>query len=319
VEPARGYVGLTDPDWYSYLERQTHLDEVNFWQPRGHRAFRALHPGEPFFFKLRAPHKAIAGFGFFTRYEALPAWLAWECFTEANGAADFGSMIHRILRLRKESGRAARMGEFLIGCIMISAPVFFSRDEWIDPPADWARTGIQQGKRYSLHDGEGRRVWEQCLERAEGGGRYWNVEPTEPLVARDEPRYGTPSLVRPRMGQGLFRRVVCEAYGGACAVTSEHSVPVLEAAHIVPYSQGGVHSVDNGLLLRQDLHRLFDRGYVTVTPDFVFRVGDSLRNEFHNGRTYYGLDGTPITLPSETALKPDREKLEWHGRMVYKG
>lgn len=69
----RGYVALTDPDWYDYLRQQPHLDEVNFWQPHGDNAFRALSPGETFFFKLRAPARAIAGFGFFQRYESMPA------------------------------------------------------------------------------------------------------------------------------------------------------------------------------------------------------------------------------------------------------
>ena len=77
-----------------------------------------------------------------------------------------------------------------------------------------------------------------------------------------------------------------ETYGGACAVTHEHTGPVLEAAHIMPYARGGEHRVNNGLLLRRDLHRLYDRGYVSITPDYVFLVGESLREEFQNGRSY---------------------------------
>ena len=88
MDVGKGYVGLTDPDWYSFLSAHPHVDEVNFWQPHGVQAFRALKPGEPFFFKLRAPLKAIAGFGFFERFEPLPAWLAWESFGEMNGAPD---------------------------------------------------------------------------------------------------------------------------------------------------------------------------------------------------------------------------------------
>lgn len=87
------YLALTDPDWYTYLESQPRLDEVNFWQPHGSVAFRALEPGDPFIFKLRAPWKAIAGFGFFQRYERLPAWLAWDSFGTANGAPDFEHML----------------------------------------------------------------------------------------------------------------------------------------------------------------------------------------------------------------------------------
>jgi hypothetical protein len=83
-----GYVGLTDPDWYAFLSTQPRVDEVNFWRPHGGNAFRALRLGEPFFFKLRAPDKAIVGFGFFERFESLPAWLAWDCFGSMNGAHD---------------------------------------------------------------------------------------------------------------------------------------------------------------------------------------------------------------------------------------
>lgn len=313
MEVQKGYIGLTDPGWYAFLSAHPRVDEVNFWQPHGNRTFRAIKPGEPFFFKLRAPLKEIAGFGFFERFEVLPAWLAWECFGEMNGAPDFESMIDRIARLRNDAGSPT--GDFRIGCVMVTAPVFFTRDEWVAPPSDWARSGIQQGKTYALESGEGSRVFGQCLERAYQGDRYWNVE----RVTEDAPRYGDPFLVRPRLGQGLFSLAVRDAYHGACAVTGEHSGPVLEAAHIVPYSRGGEHQVDNGLLLRSDLHRLYDRGYVTVTPDHEFRVGTSLRDDFNNGRSYYGLNGSRIALPDEPAWRPSSEYLEWHQQQVFRG
>lgn len=319
MESDKGYMGLTDPDWYSFLSAHPRVDEVNFWQPHGNRAFRALRPGDPFFFKLRAPHKAIAGFGFFERFEALPAWLAWECFGEMNGASTFEVMVDRILRLRGGYSPAARAGDFQIGCIMVTAPVFFAPEEWVTPPSDWAQTGIQQGKNYQLDEGEGRRVFMDCLERAQTGDHYWNVDRDPQIVAADAPRYGKLATVRPRLGQGLFSLAVRDAYGRACAVTGEHSGPVLEAAHIMPYGRGGQHRVDNGLLLRSDLHRLYDRGYVTVTPDYVFRVGDRLREEFKNGRSYYGLHGTEIKRPEPVPFQPNREHLEWHVREVFRG
>jgi putative restriction endonuclease len=94
---------------------------------------------------------------------------------------------------------------------------------------------------------------------------------------------------------------------------------VLEAIHIKPYSEGGEHRVDNGLLLRSDLHRLYDRGYVTVTPDYVFRVGDRLREEYQNGHSYYSLDRSTILLPDEAGYRPNREFLDWHRTMVFRG
>lgn len=72
-----GYIANTDYDWYSFLSAQPRLTEVNFWQPSGGQAFRAIQSGEPFFFKLKKPYYAVAGFGSFARHSnkkiALPS------------------------------------------------------------------------------------------------------------------------------------------------------------------------------------------------------------------------------------------------------
>ena len=83
-------------------------------------------------------------------------------------------------------------------------------------------------------------------------------------------RYGAPTLIRPRLGQATFRVVVTDAYDRRCSITRERTLPALEAAHIRPYADGGNHSPSNGLLLRRDIHALFDAGYVTVTPTLRF-------------------------------------------------
>jgi putative restriction endonuclease len=139
------------------------------------------------------------------------------------------------------------------------------------------------------------------------------------VIEIEENRYGDPVPVRPRLGQGTFRIAVMQAYRGACAITTEHSLPALEAAHIQPFAEGGRHEVRNGLFLRSDLHRLFDRGYVTVTPDCVFRVGDRLREDYANGHTYYPLNGRRLVLPGALEERPARELLAWHGERVFLG
>ncbi|MGD0956282.1 MAG: HNH endonuclease signature motif containing protein [Candidatus Acidiferrales bacterium] len=69
-------------------------------------------------------------------------------------------------------------------------------------------------------------------------------------------------------------------YKRQCAVTNSHVLHVLDAAHIRPYALGGTHSPTNGLLLRQDVHTLVDRGYLTVTPDYHVEVSHRLKDEF---------------------------------------
>jgi putative restriction endonuclease len=164
------------------------------------------------------------------------------------------------------------------------------------------------GKKYDLSKGEGARIWRECLERAS----ELRERPAWVDDATVEARYGTPTLVRPRLGQGGFRLAVFDAYDRACCVTGEHSLPVLEAAHIKPYAEGGEHAVPNGLPLRRDIHRLFDLGYVTVRPDFQFLVSERLRLEYHNGRTYYELHEERVRVPSQPELKPSQEWLTWH-------
>ena len=83
-----GTVGITDHGWYEFLLAQSGLDEVNFWTPSAHWAFRG-DVGSPFFFKLKARHgHAICGFAYFARYTRLPDWLAWETFEVKNGLRD---------------------------------------------------------------------------------------------------------------------------------------------------------------------------------------------------------------------------------------
>ncbi|MGH9366252.1 MAG: HNH endonuclease, partial [Thermoanaerobaculia bacterium] len=115
------------------------------------------------------------------------------------------------------------------------------------------------------------------------------------------------------------RVLITDTYERRCAVTQEKALPVLEAAHIRAVAHGGTHGIDNGLLLRSDIHRLFDSGYVTVTPDHQFHVSRKLKEDFENGEPYFPLDGHSIWLPSETTSRPRREFLEWHTDTVFKG
>ena len=96
-------------------------------------------------------------------------------------------MVERILRLRGTGDPESRAGRFQIGCIMLSAPVFFPPESCVSPPGDWAKTGIQQGKSYDLRSGEGARVLADCLARARETARPWNVEElsVDPLDRHD--------------------------------------------------------------------------------------------------------------------------------------
>lgn len=116
------------------------------------------------------------------------------------------------------------------------------------------------------------------------------------------------------MGQGHFKRAVSAAYGHRCAVTSSATFPSLEAAHIRPFADGGLHAVSNGLLLRADVHRLYDRGYLGIDRDLRLRVSPQLRAHGWNGEELYRREesGFVVAAPDAEDLQPDRAALGWH-------
>lgn len=311
----RGTVANTDRGWFEYLRGRPDLSEVNFWSPSPRRTFRG-EPMTPFFFRLKAPIKKVAGFAFFARYERLPVWLAWEAFEAGNGSDSFVDLIERLQKLRAHIRFDPPPGPDQIGCTILLDPVFFPEDLWVEEPDDWR--GRTQGYRYyDLDDGVGQLLWDRCRAAArEVAGRTYQEHP---VIVERAARYGAPHLVMPRLGQGTFRIATLQAYDRACAVTGEHSLPALEAAHIWPFGEGGSHEVSNGILMRADLHRLFDRGYVTVTPDLSFQVSTRLKKDFDNGRSYYPLDGNTVRVPANPTDRPDQAHLEWHVENVFLG
>jgi putative restriction endonuclease len=310
-----GTVAVTDWGWYQHLSRRA-FAEVNFWTPSDRRGFSAP-VFSPFFFKLKAPHNAVCGFGYFARYASLPDWLAWDCFGEGNGVSSFAEMQRRIGGIRERIRYEAKPGLSNIGCIVVVEPTFFAPEAWIPQPESW-HPRIVSFKRFDLRLGEGKALWDACVERAATMQPIQQV-PTVSLVEEDGDRYGTPRLASPRLGQGAFRVAVTDAYDRACALTGEHSLPALDAAHVRPYSAQGPHAVSNGILLRADLHRLFDLGYLTVTPAYRVEVSERLRADYSNGRSYYPHHGRSIALPQAVQDRPGADFLRWHNEHVYLG
>jgi putative restriction endonuclease len=202
-----------------------------------------------FLFKLHAPRNVIVGGGFFAYANALPCSLAWEAFREANGAHSAQEMRARIARYRRAD--PGDRSDFEIGCRTLTQPFFFDEADWIPVPASWA-PNIVSFKTYNTGHAEGLALWDAVNERINRPGFAG--------MAEAQARFGEPQLIRPRLGQGAFRVLVTDIYNRRCAITHERTLPALEAAHIRPYGDGGEHEPRNGLLLRRDIHSLFDAG-----------------------------------------------------------
>ena len=110
-----------------------------------------------------------------------------------------------------------------------------------------------------------------------------------------------------RRGQSQFRSMLLNAYDNRCAVTRANEPVVLEAAHISPYDGPASNTSDNGLLLKSDIHKLFDRGLLVIQPDYTTLIAPSLRNG-----QYSIHEGQRILLPEQRGFYPSPRLLEHH-------
>lgn len=301
----RVFVGVTDNNWYNFL-KNLQPDEVNFWQPNSTRNFSAIKQGELFLFKLHAPLNFIVGGGVFVRQSFLPVSLTWDVFGEKNGTSSIDGFRERMGKYNTNTNRSHM--DPIVSSLILTTPFFFEEKDWIPVPQSWANS-IVQGKTYDTNTIEGRQLFEDIQQRI-------TLKPVPNLGHR----YGEPQIIAPRLGQGGFRVIVTEAYHRRCAITGEKTLPVLNASHIKPYSKEGPHLPSNGLLLRQDIHTLFDRGYITINEKNIIEVSRRIKEDYGNGKEYYAYHGSVLrSIPDQIEERPSREFLLWHNENVYVG
>ncbi len=310
-------VALTDRRWFDFLRSradQGRLDEVNFWRPKATTEFRSLNAGEPFFFRLKSPINAIVGYGFFAHSTRIPVHLAGEAFGERNGDPDFKGFVSRIAEYRRQPVEQVRSDPGGVVCLIVRSVRFFPEAEWKQwgGGQKWSRN-IVAYKTYDLDAGAGVALRDmlQGIQPPDLEAEYRPTHEDSRLLAERQ--------IAVREGQGSFRVRILDAYGRRCAVTGERSLPVLDAAHIQPYRGPASNHVQNGLSLRADLHRLFDAGYVTVTPERRFVVSQRLKDDYENGRVYYELHGAGlVVVPGDPRKAPSPAALEWHAANVFR-
>jgi len=111
-----------------------------------------------------------------------------------------------------------------------------------------------------------------------------------------------------RRGQAKFRKSLLDAYGAKCAITACDAVEALEAAHIAPYRGDHSDHVQNGLLLRADIHSLFDLGLLSVNP----ATRKVIIAKGLLGTAYSNLAGSPLLLPKDQKHWPSHTALQNH-------
>lgn len=301
----RAQVAVTDTGWFEFLTARPHLREANFWIPSGGPMTMGVRPGEPWLFKSRAPHNRLVGGGYFSGYTRLALSRAWETFGEGNGVASEEDM-------RAAVGRYRRPGDDRdpeVGCVVLRDVVAFAWAPPIGP--DLFAPSIVARKGFELAEHPGSAV-EAAVHQLIGASGLPGFVP-DLTWDPSRPMRGEPRPVRPRLGQQGFRALVAGAYRETCAVTGGRILPTLQAAHIRPVDKDGQHRVDNGLLLRADVHLMFDKGYLGVDPRLrTLQVSPRLRTVYGNGDYFYERQGSAITLPARKENRPAPEFLQWH-------
>lgn len=151
---------------------------------------------------------------------------------------------------------------------------------------------------------------------AESGGmlKVWSVPERDtefdPQKIEDTRKKIISSIVQ-RKGQKEFRQDLLNAYDSLCCVSEFHVLAVLEAAHIVPYRGSETNIVANGLLLRADIHTLFDLYLLSINPN-TLKV--ELASQIVNSQ-YREFSGKSIRQPTVHAHRPSLKGLEWHYKM----
>ncbi|KYG77754.1 HNH endonuclease [Roseivirga spongicola] len=119
----------------------------------------------------------------------------------------------------------------------------------------------------------------------------------------------------------VFKREIPKIYDHSCCisglrVSSMHNISMIDACHIIPFSESYDDTVTNGIALCPNLHRAFDRGLLSITPDFRVRVSEGFVEE--GKLTLRQFEGQRISLPANKKYWPNRESLEWHGVNVFR-
>lgn len=286
-------ISPTDIDWFNFQRTTGHNSEINFWTPTPWNVSK-LSSGDRLYFMLKAPIRKIGGYGQFLEYQNMTVNAAWNTFGFKNGC---GSKQELITRLDKyKSNRSTDDRSVLdseIGCIVLTNAEFFEDSTLLDLDnyeIDFSRYIVKI--KYFDESDPLTRVTESTVSEFE-------------LVSTTTEKLRNSRTVTERKGQGNFKAKLTSTYSNKCCVTGETTPELIEAAHIQPYIDEKSNHVKNGLLLRIDIHKLFDNGLMYIDEDFKIHISPQVKSDY-----YQNLDGSQIELPKNENFFPSKEALK---------
>lgn len=293
-------IANTDYEWFNLLKNNEYTEDVNFWTPTPWK-IKGLNKGDIFYLFLKSPHRKIGGYGIFEYYTELTVKESWKKFGIGNGVSNYFELLERTHKYAlKNSKNFKPIKNPTIGCIVLSGVVYFDEQDYFLPETRNWSFPKQIVKLKYLDDNN-----HEPIER-----EHENVTQEFNLVKNTSGNRKTCNI-KYRQGQVQFRKNLLETYK-CCAITKEDCSLVLEAAHIQEYINKSSNHMQNGLLLRADVHKLFDNGLITITPDYKIKVSEELP------QTYKKYNGEKIHLPDNLDNYPSKDALEWHNKALFR-
>jgi hypothetical protein len=168
---------------------------------------------------------------------------------------------------------------------------------------------ISNAKQNSIRELEVARLHPLLEQNLTISGSWWDSQ-----VHEDEKIQGGHALglSKNRIGQQRFREALLARYGEVCAFSGPQPPAILEAAHLIPYNDNPEHEVKGGLLIRRDLHTLFDDFLITINPDtWSIQIAPELM-QFPDLAT---LNGRPVQL--KQGLRPWLRYIQDHAATAH--
>lgn len=285
-------IAPTDIGWFTFLKENEYNSFVNFWTPTPWN-IKGLAPGDRWYLLLKSPIRKLAGYGEFYEYQNLTAQAAWDKFGFRNGVETKTKFIEKIQSYIDKNSKVhgnvpIDISTYKIGCLTL-----FNCEYWEEldykTPEDFNVSFAKQIVTFKKYNGP--------LEL--------KYTPYHNFSLVNEPRENYKGLSNKRRGPGNFKSTLLKAYNNRCCITGEDCPELLQAAHIQDYLTVDSNHVQNGLLLRIDLHKLYDNHLLFIDSDYKIHISTFVASDF-----YRSLNGNTIVIPANIADQPSKEALE---------
>ncbi len=293
-------ISPTDNNWFSNLKKEKVVDDINFWTPTPWNL--KFNEGDRWYFMLKSPIRKIGGGGYIKEYHNLTVEQAWNKYGIKNGFYSKDDFIRSLGKHKSKNSlnKNELEGSTIIGCIILYGAVFLNDDQYIDLE-DYKEISFSPNiVKYKKFNDDEDFILEKVLK-----GEIYNSDsefkPVDPHTKKSK----VISENSRRDGQSEFKAALVEVYSGKCCITGESTPELLEAAHIQPYLSKKSNHLQNGLLLRTDIHKLFDKNLLYIDQGYRVHI-----SSFVNSGYYQELDGKVVSMPNHNKYYPSLSALE---------